>query len=68
MIRFYIKNNQVVFSLLPQEYETEEQLQLVAKHSGEYDKFIDKETDHSRWVYVNGKLEEDTNYNPQAAE
>jgi hypothetical protein len=65
MIRFYIKNNQIVFSLNKLEHPSEEQLQIVASYSGEYDKFIDKDTDHIRWVYVNGKLEEDTNYNPQ---
>ncbi len=65
MIRFYIKNNEVVFSLFHNEYRTEEELQTVAANSGEYDKFIDKETDHPRWVYVDGKLEEDNNYNPQ---
>lgn len=67
MIRFYIKDEQVMFTLFHSEYELEEHLQLVAKHSGEYDRYIDKETDHPRWILVNGELEEDNNYNPQMA-
>jgi hypothetical protein len=49
------------------EHPSEEQLHIVASYSGEYDKFIDKDTNHTRWVYENGVLKEDTNYNPQVA-
>lgn len=58
MIRFYIKNNEVVFSLFPKEYETEQDLKVVADCSGSYDKFIDKDTNHTRWIYANGELQE----------
>lgn len=66
MIRFYIKNNEVVFSLRPEEFRTEEDIKITADCTAPYDKFIDKDTDHPRWLYVNGTLQEDTNYNPQA--
>jgi len=58
MIRFYIKNEEIVFSLFKKQFETDEQLHIVAIHSGGYDRYIDKETDHTRWHLVNGKLQE----------
>lgn len=66
-MRFYIKNKDVVFILKPSEYRSEEDMKITADLTGAYDQYIDKDTDHPRWLFVNGTLQEDTNYNPQVA-
>lgn len=59
MMRFYIKDNDISFSLLLDQYSNEEEANAAASlvNSG-YDSFIDRETDHSRWKLENGVLTE----------
>lgn len=59
MKRFYIKDNQVSFSLDLHEFTNEEDCNSSAELTNTgYDSYIDKDTDHSRWELVDGNLSE----------
>lgn len=59
MIRFYIKDNQVNFSLQLNEFGSAEDANAAAQlmNSG-YDYYIDQDTDHIRWRLENSALVE----------
>lgn len=59
MLRFYIKQGTVSFVLIHKEYSSEKHMNSVADMVNQgYDCYVDKDTDHLRWKYTNGKLEE----------
>lgn len=59
MMRFYIKDNNISFSLPLDEYSSEQEANIAASlvNSG-YDTFIDKNTNHNRWTLQDGLLTE----------
>ena len=56
MYRFYIKNNEISFSLSLNEYSNSDAANLAAEKVNDgYDSFFDLATDHTRWKLVNGE-------------
>ena len=59
MMRFYIKNNEVSFSIRVDDFTDSDAVNRAAAlvNTG-YDSYIDKDTDHPRWELVDGNLSE----------
>lgn len=59
MKRFFIKDDEISFSLNLNEYDSSDECNKVAELVNQgYDSYIDKDTDSTLWIYSDGELVE----------